>query len=72
VIDEERVGAILAETTLPTVFAEAVAAETGDDVEVVELFIGSLGEPGSGADTLIGMLLTNAERIASALGPVPS
>ncbi len=72
VIDEERVGAILAETTLPTVFAEAVAAETGDDVEVVELFIGSLGEPGSGADTLIGMLLTNAERIASVLGPVPS
>ena len=72
VIDEERVGAILTETTLPTVFAEAVAAETSDDVEVVELFIGSLGEPGSGADTLIGMLLTNAERIASALGPVPS
>ncbi len=72
VIDEEGVGAIFAETTLPTVFAEAVAAETGDDVEVVELFIGSLGESGSGADTLIGMLLTNAERIASALGPVPS
>ena len=40
----------------------------GFTVAVVELYTGSLGEPGSGADTLIGMLLVDAERIASALG----
>ena len=40
--------------------AEALAAEVGGDVEVV-------GEPGSGADTYLGLITTNAERIASAL-----
>jgi zinc/manganese transport system substrate-binding protein len=47
--------------------AEAVAAELGDEVEVVSLYTGSLGEPGSGAGTLIDMLRTNAERVAAAL-----
>lgn len=66
-IEHERVRAIFAETTEPIDLAEAVAAEVGRDVEVVELHTGSLGEPGSGADTLIGMLVTNAARIAAAL-----
>ena len=47
--------------------AEALAAEVGGDVEVVELYSESLGEPGSGADTYLGLITTNAERIASAL-----
>jgi len=34
---------------------------------VVELYTGSLGPAGSGADTLIGMIETDADRIAQAL-----
>lgn len=66
-IEHEGVRTIFAETSQPTRLAEAVAAEVGDDVAVVELYTGSLGEPGSDADTLIGMLVTNARRIAEAL-----
>ncbi len=61
------VKAIFAETTEPSTLAEAIAAEVGAEVRVVALHVGSLGEPGSGADTLIGMLRTNAEQIAAAL-----
>lgn len=66
-IESLRVPAIFAETTEPTALAEAIAAEVGRDVAVVELFTGSLGEPESGAETLQGMLITNAQRIAEAL-----
>ncbi len=67
VIEREGVPAIFAETTNPSALAEAVAEELGTEVEVVDLYTGSLSEPGSGADTLISMLLTNAERIVKAL-----
>ena len=67
VVEREQVRAIFAETTNPEVIADAVAAEAGGDVIVVELFTGSLGEAGSGAGTLIEMLTTNAQRIAQAL-----
>ena len=67
VLEEQGVTAIFAETTEPSALAQAVAAEIGDEIEVVDLYTGSLGEPGSGADTLIGLLLTNATRIAEAL-----
>jgi zinc/manganese transport system substrate-binding protein len=69
VMETEGVRVIFGETSSPTNLADAVAAELGDDVEVVELYTGSLGEPGSGADTVIGMLITNAQRIAGALAP---
>ncbi len=65
---ELGVGVIFAETTQPSALADAVAHELGGEVEVVELFTGSLGEPGSGAETLIDMLRTNASRVAQALG----
>ena len=68
VIRQEQVPAIFAETSEPDALAAAVAAEVGSDVAVVQLYTGSLGEPGSGAETLIGLLLTDAERIAEALG----
>ncbi len=67
VVEREQVRAIFAETTNPEVLADAVAAEAGGDVLVVELFTGSLGEASSGAGTLIEMLTTNAQRIAQAL-----
>lgn len=66
-INREQVPAIFADTTRPTALAEVVAAEAATEVAVVELYTGSLGEPGSGADTLIGMLLLDARRIAEAL-----
>ncbi|MFQ5966692.1 MAG: metal ABC transporter substrate-binding protein [Acidimicrobiia bacterium] len=66
-IRSEGVPAIFAETTQPALLVEAVAEEVGSHVAVVQLYSGSLGEPGSGADTLVGMLLTNAQRIAAAL-----
>jgi zinc/manganese transport system substrate-binding protein len=67
VIRNEGVPAIFAETTLPTNVAEVLAAEVGGEVRVVILYTGSLGEPGSGADTYVGMLRTNVERIVEAL-----
>ena len=66
-IQNENVPAIFAETSEPAALADAVASEVGNDVMVVDLYTGSLGEPGSGAETLIGMLLTNARLIAEAL-----
>lgn len=63
-----EVRVIFGETTEPSQLAEAVAAELGDSVQVVELFTGSLGGPGSGAETYQGFLLVNARLIADALG----
>ncbi|MEX1279245.1 MAG: metal ABC transporter substrate-binding protein [Acidimicrobiia bacterium] len=64
----EGVDVVFAETTDPSALADAVAAELGTDAQVVELFTGSLGEPGSGAETYVDMMRTNAELIAAALG----
>ncbi len=63
----QQVRVIFAETTQSTQLAEALAAEVGGEVEIVELFTESLGEPGSGADTYLGMMRTNAQLIADAL-----
>lgn len=68
IMDDGDVRVIFAETSRPADLAEALAAELGDEVEVVELFTESLGEAGSDADSLSDMLLANARRIASALG----
>lgn len=67
-IADRDVPAIFGETTQPVRLAEAVAAEVGRDVQVVELYTGSLGEQGSGAETYAAMMETNAARIAEALG----
>ena len=67
-IEREQVPAIFAETTEPQTLAEAVAAEVGSGVVVIELLTGSLAPKGRPGDTLIGMLLVDAERIAGALG----
>jgi zinc/manganese transport system substrate-binding protein len=68
VMRTEGVDILFADTTQPTVLADAVASELGENVEVIELFTGSLGEPGSGAETIIELLLTNARLVAGALG----
>jgi zinc/manganese transport system substrate-binding protein len=60
------VPAIFANTANPQALVEALAAEVGD-IDVVDLYVGSLGEAGSGADTYQGMMRTNAQRITDAL-----
>lgn len=67
VINETGVSAIFAETTEPTNLADAIAIEADHPVRVVLLYTGSLGPRGSGAETLIGMLETNATRVAGGL-----
>ncbi len=66
-IEASGVDAIFVETTASPDLAEALASELGRPIQVVELYTGSLGGPGSGADTYIGMMETNAHRIADAL-----
>ena len=66
-IAAEGIPAIFAETTQSTDLADALADEVGGEVAVVELFTESLGEPGSGAETYIDLMRTNAERIVAAL-----
>jgi len=68
ILEREGIRAIFADTTRPADLAEALAAELGEEVSVVELFTGSLGDAGSGAETYPAMQRTNARRIAAALG----
>ena len=42
--------------------------QVGEEVRVYTLYTGSLGAPGSGADTYVGMMRHNARTIAEALG----
>jgi zinc/manganese transport system substrate-binding protein len=65
---EAGVAVVFAETSDSAALAEAVAAELGQETRVVTLYTESLGPPGSGADTVDGMLLTNAKLMADALG----
>lgn len=65
-IEKYNVPAVFGETTVSERLAESVAAESG--AQLVRLYSGSLGTDGSGAETFIGMIRTNVERIAEALG----
>lgn len=65
-IRREGVRAIFAESSVDAKVARTVAAET--NVKIVDdLYADSLGSAGSGADTVDGMLLSNARKIADAL-----
>jgi zinc/manganese transport system substrate-binding protein len=66
-VEEAGVPVVFADTSSPEQLAEALADEVGD-VEVVELYTESLGGEGSGAETYVDMIRTDAERIAGALG----
>jgi zinc/manganese transport system substrate-binding protein len=65
-IKAEHVKAIFAESSVNPRLARALASDAGVTI-VDDLYGDSLGEPGSGADTLDGMLLFNARKIAEAL-----
>ena len=66
-IDENGVSAIFAETTEANDLVDALAAEAGFEVRVIELFTGSLGPTDSGASTIVGLLEVNTERIVDGL-----
>ena len=65
-IRRENVKAIFAESSLDPKVARQLAQDTGVKI-VDDLYGDSLGPPGSGADTIEGMLLSNARKIAGAL-----
>ncbi len=65
VVREHDVPAVFGETTVSERLARTVASETG--AELVQLYSGSMGVEGSGADTYLGMVRTNVERIVEAL-----
>jgi zinc/manganese transport system substrate-binding protein len=66
-IDATGVSVILTDASNPAAIADTVAAEAGGEVLVVPIFTDSLGEPGSGADTYLGLIRTNAALVAEAL-----
>ncbi len=65
-LEARDVTAVFADTSSPTRLAAALAGE-GRDVEVVELYSESLGEPGTDGDTYVGMMRSNVRRIVEAL-----
>jgi zinc/manganese transport system substrate-binding protein len=65
-LEAHDVPAVFADTSSPARLA-AVIADEGRDVEVVELYSESLGEPGTDGDTYVGMMRSNARRIVEAL-----
>jgi ABC-type Zn uptake system ZnuABC Zn-binding protein ZnuA len=69
----EQVPAIFAEASLPPKTARAVAAEAG--VRVIQgadsLHADSLGPPGSGADTYLGMMRHDTEALVAGLSGPP-
>ena len=67
IIEHEGIKAIFAETLHSVDDVKALASRVGD-VEVVTLYTGSLGPSGSGAETYLGFLSTNADLIVDALG----
>jgi len=64
---ERRVAAVFTEPSVSGRLARMVAEESGVTV-VRDLYTGSLGGPGSGAETYIEMMRANVETIVEALG----
>lgn len=67
VIESRGVRAIFTDGPESAGLAEALASEVDRQVAIVPLFVESLGDAGSGAETIAEMLLTNAELISQAL-----
>jgi zinc/manganese transport system substrate-binding protein len=66
-IEAEGVSAIFGSTTEPVELAGAIASEVGHEVEVIQLYTGSLGEAGSGAETYLDMMRASTDSIVDAL-----
>lgn len=66
-VRERDVRAIVVESTESDQLARAVADEAGNGAEIVVVFVGSPGDPDSGADTYVTMMRENARRLTTAL-----
>lgn len=66
-IEEQGVRAVFPQVSENPAVMERLAKDAGVELGG-ELFVDSLGEPGSGAETYAGMLRANAEAIAEGLG----
>lgn len=64
-IGQYGVKAVFVSTTVNPELAQQVAADTG--IQLVPLYTGSLGEPGSGADTYLDYIRYNTSAIVEAL-----
>lgn len=66
---QEGVCALFTEATVSDRLGQTVAAELKncDTVQVLQLYSGALGRPGSGADTYVGMMQTDVAAIVSGL-----
>jgi len=67
VMQDEGVQVVFTNNADPTTLADAVAAEVGGDVQVVSLYVGSLGGPDTDAQDYVSMMRTNADLISGAL-----
>ncbi len=67
VIEHEGVPAIFSDESASDELVATLADEVGD-ISIVPLYSETLGAEGEAADTYVGMVRTNAERIADALG----
>lgn len=58
---------VYAESSANVQLAKAAAAELDscDTVQVIELYTGAIGEPGSGADSYVGMMRSNVDAIVA-------
>lgn len=68
-MEQEGVCTLFTETTVSTRLAETAAAELNDcdAVEVLTLYTGSVGAPGSGIDTYVEMMRANVNTIVQGL-----
>jgi ABC-type Zn uptake system ZnuABC Zn-binding protein ZnuA len=69
IMEGHGVCTIFTETTISDALARTVAAELArcDQVEIISLYSGALGPPGSGADTYIDMFRFNVDAIVAGL-----
>ena len=63
----ENVAAIFGDTATNSELLDVLASELDSDVAVIQLYVGSLGGPDSGAETYQEMMLVNATLIAQGL-----
>lgn len=67
IIRSHNAPAIFANTATASNVVTVLAHEVGQDVSVVSIYVGSVGGPGTGAETYLDMMTTNAALISAAL-----
>ncbi len=67
VLEDEQVPAIFVGTTVSDKTAQILAEEVGFEVAVLDIYTGSVGPAGSGAETYIDMMRANTDTIVAGL-----